>query len=249
MNAITIFPVPGIPEVQPGDDLANLISAALRGAGLDLRAGDVVVITQKVVSKAEGRLVALSAVEPSPEAVALAESTGRRPQEVELVLRESREVVKAARQVLIVETKQGVICANAGLDHSNIPGNMVALLPADPDASAAALRQRLMAAWGVEVAVVISDTFGRPWRMGQTNVAIGVAGMLACADYRGTADTFGRELKVTEIAVADELAAAAELVMGKTLMVPVAVVRGYAYPAGEGSARSLLRPKEQDLFR
>ena len=247
---LRIIPVGGMGEVRPGDDLARLIVAAARAQGTPLQQGDVLVVTQKVVSKAEGRLVALADVVPSPQALELAGRLDKEPRLVELVLRESRRIVRAERGVLITETRHGFVCANAGVDASNVAGEgYVALLPEDPDASAEALRQGIGRLAGVEVAVVISDTFGRPWREGHVNVAVGVAGMSPFLDYVGQTDPYGYVLRVTTIAVADELAAAAELVMGKLERVPVAIVRGYRYQPGRGRATDLVRPAERDLFR
>lgn len=248
-GAVTIMPVRGIGEVRPGDDVGRLIAEALEAGGQALQDGDVVVVTQKIVSKSEGRLADPAAVVPSPEAEALAAGSGRDPRHVELALSESRRVVRLTPRVLIVETRHGFVCANAGIDFSNVPGGLALLLPVDPDASARRIRAELAGRFGASIAVVISDTFGRPWRMGQTNVAIGTAGMAALHDYRGQRDDCGREMHVTEIAVADELASAAELVQNKTDRVPVAVIRGYAYPAGEGGATDLVRPADKDLFR
>lgn len=248
MAELRIIPVPGIPAVKPGDDLPQLILAALRDARLQLEDGDVLVVTQKVVSKAEGRLVDLDQVVPSALARHYAATTGKDPREVEVVLQETHRVVRMVGGALIVQTHHGLICANAGVDHSNVGDGRVCLLPVDSDASARAIRKALMEATGAELAVIVSDTFGRPWRMGQTNVAIGVAGMQTVQDYRGQEDTNGKGLQVTVLAVADELAGAAELVQNKLDKVPVALVRGYPYPRGEGSARDLIRPQEQDLF-
>lgn len=247
--SLTITGVPGLPEVAAGTDLADLITTALRGLPYLLQADDVVVVAQKVVSKAEGRSVAPVGVEPSPFARTVAAATGKQPELVEVILRQSRRVVRMQRHVLLVETHQGLVCANAGVDQSNVPGGRYLLLPVDPDASAARLRQRLIDIWGVRLAVIVADTFGRPWRIGQTNVAIGAAGLLPLLDYRGQRDAHGMELQATAIAVADELAAAAELVMGKSDGVPVAIVRGARYQPGSGRAADLVRPAEQDLFR
>jgi coenzyme F420-0:L-glutamate ligase/coenzyme F420-1:gamma-L-glutamate ligase len=246
---VRIIPVRGIPEVTPGMDLPRLILSAISQSDLNLQTGDVLVITQKIVSKAEGRLVNLNDVTPSALAYQYAKETGKDPREVEVVLSETSRVVRMTARALIVETKHGLICANAGVDHSNVDGASLCLLPLDPDGSAAAIRSALMVQTGLEMAVIISDTFGRPWRMGQTNVAIGAAGMLPIQDYRGQLDTAGRELNVTALCVADELAAAAELVQNKVDKVPVTLIRGYAYPRGSGSARDIVRPAEQDLFR
>lgn len=244
MNGLEVFGVPGLPEVRPGDDLGRLIADRAR-----LRAGDVVVVAQKVVSKAEGRLRDLRDVRPGPAALHYARRLESDARFLQVVLDESVRVVRDER-VLIVETRHGFVCANAGVDHSNVPGReVVTLLPEDCDRSAAGLRQRLIELTGREVAVVVADTFGRAWRMGVANVALGVAGIPALLDYRGLADDCGEELQATVIAVADELAAAAELVMGKVARVPVAVVRGWRPEAPQGTGRDLVRPPELDLFR
>ena len=247
---VEILGVTGLPEVREGDDLAALIVDAAARQGTPLQDGDLLVVTQKVVSKAEGRLVDLRTVQPSQEAVDLAARVDRDPRLVEVILRESARVVRAVPGVLITETRHGFVCASAAVDASNVPGDeVVCLLPEDPDASADRIRAEVRRRTGAEVAVIISDTFGRPWREGQTNVAVGVSGLLPLADYTGRHDPFGYELKVTKLAVADELASASELVMGKTSGVPVAIIRGYRYPAGEGRYRQLLRDPERDLFR
>ncbi len=247
---IRVIPVAGMPEIHPGDDLAALILGAAQREGLALESGDVLVVTQKVVSKAEGRIVALDSITPGPFAQQVAGQWEKDARVVEIVLRESRRVVRMDHGVMICETKHGLICANAGVDSSNVEQlGTVALLPVDPDASAGALRSKIEAATGASLAVVITDTFGRPWREGHVNFAIGVAGMLPLHDYTGRTDPAGYELRVTSMAVADELAAAAELAQGKLDRVPVAVVRGYDYLPGEGSARDLLREPEKDLFR
>ncbi len=247
-DKILIIPLRGLPEVRPGDDLAALIVGAA-GEEPGIRDGDVVVVTQKVVSKAEGRLVSLDAVDPSTEALRLAAETEKDPRLVELILRESVRIVRQRGPVLITETRHGFVCANAGIDASNVGSGVVSLLPEDPDRSAQEIRRGIRKVAGADVAVIISDTFGRPWREGQTNVAVGLAGMLPFADYVGQADPYGYELRVSTLAVADELAAAAELVMGKLEGVPVAIIRGYPYPRGEGSARQIVRDPEKDLFR
>lgn len=239
-----LFPVERLPEVWPGDDLARLIVDRS-----ELRDGDILVVAQKVVSKAEGRLVRLGDVTPGPEALRIGAEIAHDPRLVQLILDESIRIVRQER-VLIVETKHGFVCANAGIDHSNVPGeDMVCLLPEDSDASAERLRSALAERTGKRVGVIVADTFGRPWRMGIENVALGVAGIPALVDYRGQVDDFGKELEVTVVAIADELAAAAELVMGKTARVPVAVVRGYHPEGPAGSGRQLIRPAELDLFR
>jgi coenzyme F420-0:L-glutamate ligase/coenzyme F420-1:gamma-L-glutamate ligase len=246
---LRVIGVGGLPEVRPGDNLAALIAEAAAGQGTPLEAGDIVVVTQKVVSKAEGRTVVLADVEAGPDAVRLAAETEKDPRLVELILRESRRIVRRAGPVLITETRHGFVCANAGIDASNVGLGIVSLLPEDPDRSAAAIRDGLREGTGLELPVVISDTFGRAWREGHTNVAVGLAGMALFADYVGRTDPHGYELRVSSLAVADELAAAAELVMGKLSGVPVAIVRGYKYPEGRGTARDMVRPPERDLFR
>jgi coenzyme F420-0:L-glutamate ligase/coenzyme F420-1:gamma-L-glutamate ligase len=247
MRSLEILPVEGIPEVQPGDDLSELIS---RTAGEDLRAGDILIVTHKIVSKAEGRLVDLRAIEPSALAKGFAARYKRDPRQIEVVLRESRRIVRMDRGLIIAETRHGFVCANAGVDVSNVRGDdRVCLLPVDPDASAARLRKALVARMGSNLAVIVSDSFGRPWREGITNVAIGISGMDPLADYRGQRDPHGRPLEASVLAVADELAAAAELVMGKTAGIPVAIVRGYPYERGSGTGRDLLMPPERDLFK
>ena len=246
---LRIIGVAGLPEVRPEDDLAALIVMAVAQQGTGLEPGDVVVVTQKVVSKAEGRLVALAEVKPSAEAERLSQETGKDPQLTELILREGVRIVRQREGVVITETRHGFVCANAGIDASNVGEGMVSLLPEDPDRSAAAIRAGIIQRIGVEVAVIISDTFGRPWREGHTNVAVGVAGMSPFMDYVGQRDPHGYELRVSTLAVADELAGAAELVMGKLSRVPVAIIRGYNYPRGCGTAREMVRPPERDLFR
>ena len=238
--------VEGLPEIRPGDDLAALIVAA----AAPLQNGDVVVIAQKVVSKAQGRLRNLAGVAPSDRALALARSLAADARLVEVILEESARVVRADR-VLIVETHQGFVCANAGVDKSNVDGDdEVCLLPLDCDASARTLQQAISALAGAHVGVVVSDTFGRAWRMGLVNVALGVAGLPALIDYRGVPDDFGMPLQATVVAVADEIAAAAELLMGKTRRVPVVVVHGLdVFEATSGNGQELVRPPELDLFR
>ncbi len=245
-----IIALQGMPEVRPGDDLAALILEAAERQGLAIEQGDVLVVTQKVVSKAEGRIVDLDSVEPSPFARQIAERWEKDARVVEVVLGESERIVRMDHGVIICETKHGLICANAGVDGSNVERlGTVSLLPEDPDASAATLRRRIEEATGVTPAVIVTDTFGRPWREGHINFAIGVAGMTPVLDYAGQTDPAGHELRVTQMAIADELAAAAELAHGKLDRVPVAIVRGYAYPPGPGTARDLIRDPEKDLFR
>lgn len=246
---LRVFAVEGLPEVQEGDDLGALIVEAMRAQGTPPAAGDVLVVTQKVVSKAEGRVVDLAAVEPSAFARQIAETWDKDARQVEVVLRESRRIVRMDRGLLICETRHGLVCANAGVDASNAAAGRVVLLPEDPDASARRVRDRVRELTGCDVAVIVSDTFGRPWRNGLVNVAIGLAGMAALEDYSGQTDPAGYELRVTQMCWPDELAAAAELVMGKLDRVPVAVVRGLSWRPAEGSARELVREPEKDLFR
>ncbi len=242
-----VIPLRGIPEVREGDDLAALLSNAAAAIG-GLRDADVVVVAQKAVSKSEGRVVSLTAVEPSARAIELAGDEGD-PRQVEWILREAQEVVRSRPPLVIAETRHGFVCASAGVDASNAPDDdSVVLLPLDPDASAARLRDRLCELTGVDLGVVVSDSFGRAWRQGTTDVALGVAGITPILDLRGTPDTRGHLLQATLIAVADEIAGAAELVMGKARGMPAAVVRGVDVRGG-GSAAELVMPRERDLFR
>jgi coenzyme F420-0:L-glutamate ligase/coenzyme F420-1:gamma-L-glutamate ligase len=247
---ISLAAVDGIPEIKSGDDLAGIIAAAIAAAGIGLKADDVLVVTQKVVSKAEGRVVDLATIAPRPEAVAWAAQWGKDARQVELVLQESVEVLRMAPGGLIISrTGHGFVCANAGVDLSNVGGGDVAtLLPVDADASARALRDRLGDLAGVPPAVIISDSFGRPWRNGIVNVAIGSAGLEPLLDLRGLPDAQGRVMHSTVVAVADELASAADLAGGKVAQRPVVVVRGYEYQAGEGGASALVMDRELDLF-
>ena len=243
----------GIPEVIPGDDLGRLIGDAIERTAdlLPLRPDDVVVVTQKIVSKAEGAVVDLTTIEPRPEAVAFAEQWDRDPRQIEVVLREARRVVRMEHGVLITETPQGFICANGGVDASNVgpeSGSVVTLLPRDPDASARGIREAIRSRFGTEVPVIVSDSFGRPWRWGITDVAIGVSGLVPIEDLRGTPDADGRVMKSTIRASADEIASAAELALGKVGGRPVAVVRGANPLLGDGSIRDGLMPREFDLF-
>ena len=247
MRGLEILAVEGLPEVRPGDDLPELIT---RAVGESLRPGDVLVVTHKIVSKAEGRLVDLRAVEPSALARGFAARYGRDPRQIEIVLRESRRIVRMERGLIIAETHHGFVCANAGVDASNVPGDdTVCLLPLDPDASAAGLREALAVMTGSDFALIVSDSFGRAWRDGITNVAIGVSGMNPLADYRGERDPHGYPLEASVLAVADELAASSELVMGKTAGIPAAIIRGYPYQPASGTGRALIMPPERDLFR
>lgn len=253
MRELTLSALAGLPEVRPGDSLSTLVLEALDRNGKRLCTGDVVVLAQKIVSKAEGRRVLLADVQPSAQARALAAQAHKDPRLMELVLRESREVLRVKPGVVIVEHRLGFVMANAGIDQSNLAPDepeAALLLPLDPDASAARLRAALVAACGVDVGVIVNDSFGRAWRNGVTGVAIGVAGVPALVDMRGHRDRAGRELRVTEIAVADELAAAASLVMGQAGEgLPVVLARGLPYALRDGSVAELLRPRAQDLFR
>jgi coenzyme F420-0:L-glutamate ligase / coenzyme F420-1:gamma-L-glutamate ligase len=256
LGSIRLIPLEGIPEVRPGDDLAGLIETALRAHDLMLEADDIVVVAQKVVSKAEGRIVRLSEVEVSTAASELAARLGKDPAKVELILRESRRVVTAEwpegkpEGVLITEHRLGFVSANAGIDESNAGDSGVAvLLPEDPDASAQRLRDRLGEAFDASVGVIVTDSFGRPWRIGVVNVALGVAGIPAVDDVRGSLDSDGRPLTATVLAVADEIAAAAGLAMGKTRAVPVVIVRGLSFATEDGRGQDLIRPEKEDLFR
>jgi coenzyme F420-0:L-glutamate ligase / coenzyme F420-1:gamma-L-glutamate ligase len=248
-EGVQLVPVVGLGEILPGADLAGAIGVALDRQGTPLQDGDILVVTQKVVSKAEGCLVRLDDVEPSPLAAEWAALWNKDARVVELVLRQSRRIVRMERGVIISETRHGLVCANAGVDQSNVGGDSVTLLPEDPDASAERLRAALSQASGARIGIVISDTFGRAWREGQVNVAIGVAGVEAMRHFEGQLDPTGYELRVTMLATADELASAAELVMGKVDGVPVALVRGLARALGPGSATELVRPAATDMFR
>jgi coenzyme F420-0:L-glutamate ligase/coenzyme F420-1:gamma-L-glutamate ligase len=250
---VQVIGIAGIPEIDGGDELGGIIVAAADRQGTPILGGDILVVTQKIVSKAEGRVVDLSDIAPSPFASQIALQSGRDARLVELVLRESKSIVRmdTERGIMITETKHGFVCANAGIDTSNVPGETrVSLLPEDPDRSAREIRERVSQETdGASVAVIISDTFGRPWREGHVNFAIGVAGIDPVADYRGTLDAYGAVLKVTNLAVADELASAAELVCAKAINVPVAIVRGYRHARGPGGVGALIRDRSTDLFR
>jgi coenzyme F420-0:L-glutamate ligase/coenzyme F420-1:gamma-L-glutamate ligase len=246
---LEVFGIRGLPQLRPGDDLASLALTAATAQGTPFEPGDIVVLSQKAVSKVEGRLMRLADVAPSPLAVEVGRSQKKDPRLIEVILRESRRIVRMDRGILITETRHGQICANAGVDQSNVGLGWASLLPEDPDASARAFADRVRAERGVELAVIVADTFGRPWREGLVNVAIGVAGLRPLQTYLGVPDAYGYTLQATILAVADELAAAAELVMGKLDRVPVAVVRGYRYDSGPGSSRELLRDPNLDLFR
>jgi coenzyme F420-0:L-glutamate ligase / coenzyme F420-1:gamma-L-glutamate ligase len=251
---LTLIPLSGIKLVEPGDDLGAVTVDAFTANGLVPEGGDVLVVAQKVVSKAEGRYVDVTAVTPSERAVALAAELGKDPRFVEVVLSESKRVVRYRPGLLIVEHRLGFVMANAGIDHSNVAaadsGERVLLLPKDPDGSARTLREYLVGVFGKSIAVIISDSFGRPWRKGTVGIALGAAGLPALIDLRGHLDLFGRELLVTETGFADEIAAAAGLLMGQAdEAVPMVLVRGLRWSAPEAPAAALIRPAEHDLFR
>jgi len=254
MTSLEVIALEGLPFVRPGDDLVELIASALTRNGVAPRAGDVLVVAQKIVSKAEGRMIDLATVEPSAKALTLAAEVDKDPRLVEVILSESVRVVRARRNVLIVEHRLGFIMANAGVDQSNVGpsdgGSRVLLLPENPDRSAEALRRSLTALTGIDLAVVINDSFGRAWRQGTTGVAIGAAGLPALIDLRGRPDLFGRTLEVSVIGFADEVAAAASLVMGQAdEAAPVVLIRGLRWSAPESTVASLIRPSNEDLFR
>lgn len=260
---LTLTPLPGIPLIRHGDDLADILVKALNETGIQLQDGDILVLAQKIVSKAEGRTVNLATVTPSQRALELAEQTQKEARFIELVLRESNEVLRTRVGTIIVEHRLGFVCANAGIDHSNVdspllsgegPGvrseEWVLLLPQDPDLSSRKMRDAIQSKTGKRIGVLIIDSHGRAWRNGTVGVAIGIAGMPGLQDLRGEPDLFGYRLQITQVGVADELAAAASLVMGQAAEgTPVVHVRGFPYPLREGSLKELIRPKEQDLFR
>ncbi|MBM10551.1 MAG: coenzyme F420-0:L-glutamate ligase [Chloroflexi bacterium] len=248
---VRVIGIEGMPEFAEGDDLAGPMMDAAEAQGTPIEVGDVLVVTQKIISKVEGKVVNINDVVASPLAITITEGHRRDPRHTELILQEAKRIVRMDRGVIIAETKHGFYCANAGIDASNIPGNdTVALLPDDSDASARGIRQAVKDRLGIDVAVIVSDTFGRPWRNGAADVAIGIAGMDPIHSYVGQEDSHGHEMFTTEIAVADELAAAGELVGGKVAGVPVSIVRGYPYiPMEDASIQRILRGSERDLFR
>lgn len=248
-NSIHVIPVAGLPEIVPGDDLALLIAKGLRQQECAVVAGDIFVVAQKVVSKAERRIVALADVIPSPRALEWAQRWGKDARLIELVLRESKTIIRMERGIIVSETAHGFVCANAGVDASNTAEGTAILLPENPDRSARALQSRLEHLFGVSLGVIISDTFGRAWREGLVNVALGVAGLPALIDCRGQRDGSGKLLHATLIATADEIASAAELVMGKADRIPVVIVRGFNAASPPGNGADLIRPAERDLFR
>lgn len=249
-SQITVLGLRHVPKINPGDNLAEIIIAAASRQHITLNSSDIVVIAQKIVSKAERRVLSLRDVKASTAAKKLARVMKKDARHIDTILRETKRVVRRRGTHLIVQTRHGLVCANAGVDKSNVEGHdFVSLLPKDPDRSARRIRQQIEQMTGKEVAVIVSDTFGRPWRIGQANIAIGLSGMRPWLDYRGKKDMFGQKLHVTMIAVADELASAAELVMNKSDGVPVAIIRGFPHHRSRGSARQLVRPARQDLFR
>jgi coenzyme F420-0:L-glutamate ligase / coenzyme F420-1:gamma-L-glutamate ligase len=254
MSSLEILLLPGLPLIRGGDDLASLMAAALRAGGISPRVGDVLVVAQKIVSKAEGRLINLATIEPSAQAVAVAAKVDKDPRLVEVILSESVRIVRVRRGLLIVEHRLGFIMANAGVDQSNVAppegGPWALLLPEDPDRSADTLRRQLARLTGVDIAVVINDSFGRPWRHGTTGVAIGAAGLPALLDLRGRRDLFGRQLEVSVVGFADEIAAAGSLLMGQADEAqPAVLVRGLRWSAPESTAAGIVRSPDEDLFR
>ncbi|MEM0286931.1 MAG: coenzyme F420-0:L-glutamate ligase [Nitrososphaerota archaeon] len=246
---LTLIALSGLPEIKQGDDIASEIFKAQKKLAIDFEDGDIYVIAQKVVSKAEGRVAKINSIAPSVFSSEFAKFLSKDPREVELILRESKSVVRARRGILITETKRGIVCANAGIDRSNVMGDDSALLlPENPDRSALKIRKRLEKLTGKMLAVIISDTFGRPWREGQVDFAIGVSGISCFRDYRGKRDMYDRVLRVTRIAQVDEIAAAAELLMGKARSIPVVLMKGYSFEREDGS-KKLLRRITRDLFR
>ena len=249
---LQIIPIKVASDIKSHDNLGAIILDTIQKGGEEVRDGDILVVAQKAVSKAEGRTVDLGRVMPSARAKRLAREHGKDPRVMELILKESARILRARKGIIISETRHGFVCANAGVDQSNARGDSAVLLPVDPDRSASRLRDAVKREAGRDVAVVITDTFGRPFRIGQTNVAIGVAGIGPVKSYVGSRDMYGKTLRVTEIAIVDEIASAAELVMGKAEGVPAAIMRGYKYekaPKSTTTAKSLIRPKKLDLFR
>ncbi len=254
--SLSITPLQNIPLIRQGDNLADILVASIQNSTIQLENDDILVLAQKIVSKSEGRMVNLATVTPSPQAIELAQKTEKDPRVVQLMLQESNEIVRTRIGAIIVEHKLGFVCANAGIDHSNVAGDgseneeYVLLLPEDPDASAKALRDQIRQKTGLNIGVMIIDSHGRAWRNGTVGICIGLSGIPAMIDERGWKDLFGYTLKITVVGVADELAAAASLMMGQASEgIPAVHVRGFPYPLGEGSLKELIRPKEQDMFR
>jgi len=251
LNKVEVFPVIGLPVIKEGDDLALLIGPAAEKQGTPIQNGDIIVVTHVVVSRAEGNVVNLETVTPSQFAKTIAKTTRKDPRLVEVILRESKSIIRMSNGKLITETKQGIVCANSGIDQSNVPENsVVALLPEDADKSARTIRQKVLKMSGKDVAVIVSDTHGRPLRQGEINIALGTSGFEPLRDRRGEKDLFGCTIRIKRTAIADELASAAELVIGQTNEgIPVAIIRGYHYPKSEtASATKMIRPPKEDLF-
>ena len=247
---IQIFGLRKLPLIKQGDNVADCIVVAAKEEEITLQNRDLIIVAQKIVSKAEGGIIPLKSITPSPMAEEIAKTSGKDPRHVEAILQQSSKILRRKEAHLIVETRHGFVCANAGIDRSNVEDpDTVSVLPVNADISAHSIRERIRELTGADVGVIISDTFGRAWRIGQVNVAIGVDGLRPIIDYRGQKDMFGYVLNVTQMAVADELASAAELVMRKSDGVPVAIIRGFEYMPGTGSAKELIRPEEEDLFR
>ena len=249
MHPLQIFPLKGIGEVQAGEDVGDLLLTACKKNRIRLRSGDIVVVTHKIISKAEGRVVELSSITPSSFSVKASKHVQKDPRQVEAILSESRRLVKMVRGLIISETHHGFVCANAGVDQSNVQKRKIFILHRRPDESANKLRETIRRRTDKDVAVIITDTFGRPWREGQVDVAIGLSGIDPFEDYRGKRDQYGYDLKASVICIADELASAAELCMGKLHRVPIVVIRGYRYSKSNVSARELSRKPARDLFR
>jgi coenzyme F420-0:L-glutamate ligase/coenzyme F420-1:gamma-L-glutamate ligase len=254
--ALHLIPLEGLPMIQPGDDLADIIACGLKANGMELETGNILVITQKIVSKAENRLINLTKIDPSEEALHYAEITGKDPRLLHLILSESQEVLRTRENLIIVQHKIGFVSANAGVDHSNVngpwgdPEDWVLLLPEDPDASARAIREELENRFHCQIGVMIIDSHGRAWRLGTVGIAIGFSGLPGLVDLRGDPDLFDYRLRVTQVAAADELAAGASLVMGQAKEgTPVVLAKGFPYPLREGGLQELIRPKDKDLFR
>jgi len=247
---ISLIPVTGIPLIQPGDDLATIIVERLKASENDLVAGDILILAHKVVSKAEGAIVDLASCRPSQAAEQLSQASNKDPRLIELILHESKKIVRQRTNLIIAEHKKGWICANAGIDYSNVSGECVSLLPRDPDHAAQQIRQRIKDLSTVDIAVIINDSQGRPFRKGSVSVALGSSGICALVDKRGNEDLFGYRVKHTEVALIDQLASAASLLMGETNEgIPAVIIRGFRYPKGRNKARDLIRPEESDLFR
>lgn len=249
LNRVELIPIIGIPEIKKGDDIASIIFDSVKKLNLVIDDNDIFVVKHKIVSKSEGRVISLESVVPSKKAITIANKNKKDPRLVELILRESKRIVRAKMGIIITETRHGFVCANSGVDKSNVPEGYVALLPKDPDRSAREIRRKLERLFSKRLAVVISDTFGRPWRKGQTDVAIGCSGIEPIVSYKGKKDMYGYTLKVTMPAIVDEIASSAELISGKLNFVPVVLVKGLRYKRSDKGVKSLILEKEKDLFR